>query len=106
MDTHDFTMQKTRHPYHASNGRVHARRVPAGGKHSYFFHSFSFDKDGCQLSVVSCQLSVVSYQLPVVSYQISDQSDSSDQISFFVFLLFVLINYIYLLDLQNRVFHR
>ena len=63
--------------------------------------------------VVSCQLSVVSYQLPVVSYQlsdfrfqISDQSDSSDQISFFVFLLFVLINYIYLLDLQNRVFHR
>lgn len=56
--------------------------------------------------VVSRQSSVVSYQLPVVSYQISDQSDSSDQISFFVFLLFVLINYIYLLNLQNRVFHR
>lgn len=65
----------------------------------------------CQLSVVSYQLPVTSYQLPVVSYQISfishqisDQSYSSDQISFFVFLLFVLINYIYLLDLQNRVF--
>lgn len=99
MDTHDFTMQKTRHPYHASNGRVHARRVPAGGKHSYFFHSFSFDKDGCQLSDLR-------YQISFISYQISDQSDSSDQISFFVFLLFVLINYIYLLDLQNRVFHR
>ena len=74
MDTHDFTMQKTRHPYHASNGRVHARRVPAGGKHSYFFHSFSFDKDGCQLSAVSRQLSVTSYQLSVIRfhYQLSD----------------------------------
>ena len=29
MDSHYFAMQKNRHPYHASNGRVHARRVPA-----------------------------------------------------------------------------
>ena len=67
MDSHYFAMQKTRHPYHASNGRVHARRVSAGGKHSYFLHSFSFVK-----MVVSCQLSVVSYQLSVTSCQLSD----------------------------------
>ena len=83
MDTHDFTMQKTRHPYHASNGRIHARRVPAGGKHSYFFHSFSFDKDGCKLSVVSRQSSAISYQLPVIRLQINPILQTKYHFSYF-----------------------